>query len=111
MTGPPDGPPGDVAALADDAVARARHWIAATEGGQSEGERARSGQLASLVGDRAGLDLAVRFVDRVARPEDPTVAARELATMSSAAASGFLAGTDRVLLAVGAKVARLAPRV
>jgi RHH-type proline utilization regulon transcriptional repressor/proline dehydrogenase/delta 1-pyrroline-5-carboxylate dehydrogenase len=103
--------PADVTALVDDAVALADEWIEATEREQTDAERATSGRLAALVGDGAGLDLAVRFVDRVARPEDPMVAARELATMSSAEAAGFLSGPDRLLLAVGSKVARLAPQV
>src|SRR5690606_159980 len=65
----------------------------------------------ALVGDADGLDLAVRFVDRVARPEDPDVPARALATFSPAAAAGFLSRPDRLLLRAGARVARLAPRL
>ena len=86
-------------------------WIAATARTRTARERAAGEQLAALVGDSDGLDLAVRFVDRVARPEDPTVAARELAGLSTADARGFLSRGDRLLLGVGAKVARLAPRV
>ncbi|UNX54905.1 bifunctional proline dehydrogenase/L-glutamate gamma-semialdehyde dehydrogenase [Georgenia sp. TF02-10] len=108
---PATGVPADVAALVDDAVALAQEWLAATESGQTDAERATTGQLAALVGDPAGLDLAVRFVDRVARPEDTAVAARELAAISSAAAAGFLSTTDRLLLGVGARVAPLAPGV
>ncbi|RPF26881.1 bifunctional proline dehydrogenase/L-glutamate gamma-semialdehyde dehydrogenase [Georgenia muralis] len=103
--------PADVSALVEDAVALADRWLAATEAGQSAAERATSEQLAGLVGDAEGLDLAVRFVDRVARPEDARVAAKELSTISSAAAAGFLSTTDRALLGVGARVARLAPGV
>jgi RHH-type proline utilization regulon transcriptional repressor/proline dehydrogenase/delta 1-pyrroline-5-carboxylate dehydrogenase len=103
--------PADVTALVDDAVALAEQWLAATERGQTGAERATSGQLAALVGDSDGLHMAVRFVDRVARPEDPEVAARELATISTAAAGGFLSRTDRGLLGIGAKAARLAPRL
>src|SRR5699024_598458 len=40
--------------------------------------------------DPEGLDLAVKFVDRVARPEDLHVAARELGRLSASAAGGFL---------------------
>jgi RHH-type proline utilization regulon transcriptional repressor/proline dehydrogenase/delta 1-pyrroline-5-carboxylate dehydrogenase len=100
-----------MADLVDEAVVLAERWIDATERDQTEAERATSGQLAALVGDSTGLDLAVRFVDRVARPEDPAVAARELARTSAAAARGFLSRTDRLLLAAGARAARLAPRV
>ncbi len=100
---------GDAAVLVDEAVAVARRWIDATERGQTGAERSTSARLGALVGDPHGLDLAVRFVDRVARPEDAAVAARELATMSSASAAGFLSTVDRLLLGAGARVAGLAP--
>src|SRR5690606_31614188 len=95
-------------AVVDDAVTLAEEWLAATEAGQDDAERATSAQLAGLVGDPGGLDLAVTFVDKVARPEDARVAAKELAGISAGAA-GFLGPTDRALLGVGAKVAKLAP--
>ncbi|MDD9207782.1 bifunctional proline dehydrogenase/L-glutamate gamma-semialdehyde dehydrogenase, partial [Georgenia sp. 10Sc9-8] len=103
--------PLDVRTLVDDAVALAREWIEATESGQTPAERTTTGQLAALVADPAGLDLAVRFVDRVARPEDARVAARELATISSSEAASFLSTADRLLLGAGSRVARLAPQV
>jgi RHH-type proline utilization regulon transcriptional repressor/proline dehydrogenase/delta 1-pyrroline-5-carboxylate dehydrogenase len=103
--------PDDLAALVDDAVALARRWLAATELEQTKAELAVSGRLAALVGDPAGLDLAVRFVDRVARPEDARVAGRELATISSATAAGFLGWTDRQLLRIGSHIAPIAPRL
>ncbi|MCK6209565.1 proline dehydrogenase family protein [Georgenia sp. EYE_87] len=109
-TAEPAGVPADLSALVEDAVTLADEWLAATEAGQSDKERATSQQLAGLVGDPQGLDLAVRFVDRVARPEDSRVAAHEL-TGLSAGAAGFLSTSDRALLAVGAKVAPLAPGV
>jgi RHH-type transcriptional regulator, proline utilization regulon repressor / proline dehydrogenase / delta 1-pyrroline-5-carboxylate dehydrogenase len=103
--------PDDVTALVDGTVDLAGRWLRATEAGQTAGERSTSGRLAALVGDPRGLDLAVRFVDRVARPEDPAVAARELATMSSGDAAGFLSAGDRLLLGLGSRMARLAPGV
>ena len=106
----PQGTPDDMADLVDGAVALADRWMTATARSQTARERATSRQLATLVADTEGLDLAVRFVDRVARPEDPAVAARELAGLSSAAA-GFLSAVDRLLLRLGSKVARSAPRV
>ncbi len=105
----PAAPP-DVTALVEDAVVLAEAWLAATEEGQSREERAASAQLAALVSDPEGLDLAVRFVDRVARPEDLRVAARELSRISAGAA-GFLGPVDRLLLGAGAIVAPLAPQL
>lgn len=93
----------------EDAVALARRWAEATEREQTKAERATTGQLASLVRDEEGLDFAVRFVDRVARPEDNRAAAHELSHLTTKNASAFLASTDRALLGLGAKVAPLAP--
>ena len=102
--------PQDVALLVEGAVALAGEWLAATEAGRLRHERMLSAQLAALVSDPAGLDLAVRFVDRVARPEDRRVAARELARLSSRSAR-FLGPLDRMLLGAGALAAPLAPSV
>ena len=52
--------------------------MSATASGETGKERRTTRRLAALVADPAGLELAVRFVDRVARPEDQRVAAREL---------------------------------
>ncbi len=105
-----DTEPGDeLAALTEAAIDLARRWLADTATGQTAAERATGSQLAALVADQAGLDLAVRFVDRVARPEDPGVAARELSRLRSKDAAGFLPALDLALLGVGAGVARLAP--
>src|SRR5699024_5294755 len=83
----------------------------ATAQSTTASESRTSGRLAALVSDPEGLDLAVKFVDRVARPEDLHVAARELGRLSASAAGGFLSPVDRALLGVGASVARLAPSV
>ncbi|GMA21884.1 proline dehydrogenase family protein [Arsenicicoccus piscis] len=101
----------DTTELVEQAVALAKRWQAATAAGETKAERATSTQLGALLRDEAGLDLAVKFVDRVARPEDPYVAAKELGTISAADAATFLGPVDRTLLGVGASVARLAPPV
>ncbi len=97
--------------VTDDAVRLARSWLSATEHGQTARERRTTGRLAALVSDPAGLELAVRFVDRVARPQDVRVAARELAGLSSGAAAGFLGPVDRLMLGTGALVAPVLPDV
>ncbi|MDO5699684.1 MAG: bifunctional proline dehydrogenase/L-glutamate gamma-semialdehyde dehydrogenase [Dermatophilus congolensis] len=94
----------------DSAVALARRWAAATRAGETRAEAATTAQLGALVRDAAGLDLAVRFVDRVARPEDAHVAAKELARLSAGSA-GFLNPADRGLLGLGSVAARVAPAV
>ena len=63
--------------------------------------------------DPGGLDLAIRFVDRVARPEDDLVAARELSRLrgTDRPALTFLGPLDRALLQAGAMCAPLLPGV
>ncbi|KQY24562.1 aldehyde dehydrogenase [Cellulomonas sp. Root485] len=97
--------------VTEDATRLARSWLSATAEGQTAKERRTTGRLAALVADPAGLELAVRFVDRVARPQDVRVAARELAGLTSGAAAGFLGPLDRAMLGVGALVAPVLPDV
>ena len=63
--------------------------------------------------DPAGVDFTLRFVDRVARPADDHVAARELARLAGpdAPLPDFIGGADRALLRTGARLAPRAPRV
>lgn len=99
--------------LRRDAAALAHRWMTATAADETPAERRATGRLAALVSDAAGLDLAVQFVDGVARPSDPKVAAHELALLGARAsdASGFLGPLDRALLAIGARVAPVLPGV
>ncbi|MCH8614264.1 proline dehydrogenase family protein [Arsenicicoccus dermatophilus] len=103
--------PAAVAAIADEAVEVARRWARATAKGATRSERATSAQLGALLRDETGLDLAVTFVDEVARPEDPYVAAKVLSTITASDAGSFLGPVDRSLLGLGARVAPLAPPV
>ncbi|MDM7854067.1 proline dehydrogenase family protein [Cellulomonas alba] len=101
-----------MAALVDDAVALAHRWLGAPDDDVPRRERVAAERLAALVGDPAGLDLAVRFVDRVARPRDVRVAARELAALRTAVGhASFLGAADRALLTGGSFAARVAPGV
>ncbi len=63
--------PTTVAPLTDAALALADAWVRATTEGQTATERRTTGRLAALVADPAGLELALGFVDRVARPGRP----------------------------------------
>ncbi|WP_336728369.1 bifunctional proline dehydrogenase/L-glutamate gamma-semialdehyde dehydrogenase [Cellulosimicrobium cellulans] len=99
--------------LVEEAVALARRWLAASEGAGDAGARRTAERLGALVSDPAGLELAVRFVDDVARPQDVQVAARALGRLGELAGSAgsFLGPVDRTLLRVGAGVATVLPRV
>lgn len=96
-------------ALVERAVARADRWSAASAGGHDAATR----RLASLVHDPDGVDFALRFVDRVARPDDDGVAARELARLAGRGATlpGFANAVDRTMLRTGALLAPRAPRL
>lgn len=111
--------PSSAEELVDDAVALARSWIAAASGRTDapttradRRARATAERLGSLVSDPAGLELAVGFVDDVARPQDRGVAARALARLGrDAASASFLSPVDRALFKVGAAVAPTLPSV
>ena len=95
--------------MVERAVARAARWSAASAGGSDAATR----RLASLVHDPDGVEFALRFVDRVARPDDDHVAARELARLAGRGATlpGFANVVDRTMLRAGAVLAPRAPRV
>ncbi|MEJ5943899.1 bifunctional proline dehydrogenase/L-glutamate gamma-semialdehyde dehydrogenase [Pseudokineococcus basanitobsidens] len=95
----------------EPALARAARWVEATKGPQAADERKATERLASLVHDPKGVDMTMRFVDKVARPEDDAVAARELNAMVDAELPDFLSVPDRLMMAAGARVAPLLPRV
>lgn len=106
------GPAPSGGGLADDAVRLGRRWLDRTSAGETRRERATTRRLAALVGSPAGLELAVRFVDRVARPQDVRVAARELADLADVTgAADFLGPADRLLLGAGTRLATRAPDV
>ncbi len=65
-----------------------------------------------MVSDRPGTAFAMRFVDRVIRPEDPSVSAGQLASLvAEAELPGFLSQPDRWLLRAGAWLGRRFPQV
>lgn len=95
----------DTNATADAAVALVRQWLAQTEGVRPDASAAR---LAGLLQDERGLDFAIGFVDRVARPDDLGVAARNLEQLAQSIPR-FLPWPLRALIAIGGPLARLLP--
>ncbi len=83
--------------ITDDAVDLARRWL--EESAALSPDRAGR-QLAGVLRDPHGLDFTVRFVDGVIRPEDPLVAARNLAELSRNVPS-FLPRPLRLALRAG----------
>ncbi|MDR2380796.1 MAG: bifunctional proline dehydrogenase/L-glutamate gamma-semialdehyde dehydrogenase [Bifidobacteriaceae bacterium] len=98
--------------LVEEAVKLARQWSRATDTKASAKELASNRMLAKLVQDKAGLEFTMAFVDRVARPEDNKVAARELKKLATSGnVPGFISVPDRCLTAVGGRIAPLMPAV
>lgn len=119
-TPPPSQPPSlvavridhDIAQLVDAAVTRAHRWVSATESAGSAAERRGTDRLAALMHDPVGVEFTMRFVDRVARPEDDEVAAAEFVRLvRGSAVPSFLGPVDRTLMRLGAAAARVAPRL
>ncbi|WP_179950946.1 bifunctional proline dehydrogenase/L-glutamate gamma-semialdehyde dehydrogenase [Xylanimonas oleitrophica] len=107
-----------IADLVEDAVALAGRWAAASEGTGGRATRADrrakadAERLGRLVADPAGLELAVGFVDDVARPQDVRVAAKALARLGERAGdASFLGAVDRTLFKIGARLAPALPGV
>ena len=89
--------------LTEEAVARVVRWLEAPGSSASRRDRTASRRLAGVVRDRPGTAFAMRFVDRVIRPEDPAVSARQLSSLvGEAELPAFLSSLDRLLVRAGA---------
>jgi RHH-type proline utilization regulon transcriptional repressor/proline dehydrogenase/delta 1-pyrroline-5-carboxylate dehydrogenase len=98
----PDVRPAD---LGDEAVATVRRWLDASEGAPADASGER---LAGLLKDPRGLEFTLGFVDRVVRPEDLRVAARNLEKLSHRIPA-FLPWYLRIAILVGGGFAPLLP--
>ena len=107
-----DDRPQDPWLLSDAAVERVGRWLEAADTSESRRERSAARRLADVVNDRPGTVFAMRFVDRVIRPEDPSVSARQMASLvAEAELPAFLSPLDRLLLRVGARLGPALPSV
>ncbi len=98
-------------ALVEPAVALVRTWLAAAERALTSKERRERRRFQLLTGDERSLAFTMAFCDRVLRPEDPAVAARQLVALGSGSPPAFLSGADRLLLKAGVQVAERLPGV
>ena len=96
--------------LADRSVEQVARWLSAVGGAGTRSERRATRRLAGVVTDEDGVAFAMRFVDRVARPDDCRAAARQLKALADGRQlPGFLSGFDKMLLRVGAQLAPAFP--
>ncbi|GAB3035196.1 proline dehydrogenase family protein [Parafrigoribacterium mesophilum] len=93
------------AGLADEAIDLASTW--AKLGADDHGSRSAK-LLAKALKDQHGLDFTVGFVDRVVRPEDLTVAARNLSLLARNTPA-FLPWYMRIAVRVGGAIAPTVP--
>ena len=107
-----DGDTQDTELLADEAVERVERWLASGVAPASRRERTATRRLADLVSDRQGTAFAMRFVDRVIRPESPATSARQLASLvDEAELPSFLSPLERLLVRLGARLGSRLPRL
>ncbi len=109
----PDATQGsDADELADAAVELVGTWLARAEAATTRTERRTAEQLRGVIEDESGVGFAMKFVDRVIRPEDHSVAAHQLVQLvNGEALPGFLSPVDRVLLRAGARLAPIIPGI
>ena len=98
--------------LIEPAIELVANWLDRAEELEDRADRASMKQLGELVVDDEGVRFVMQFVDRVARPDDPSVAASQLkALVAHGNAPAFLGPIDKLMLTVGAQIAPLAPKV
>ncbi|MCQ9353377.1 bifunctional proline dehydrogenase/L-glutamate gamma-semialdehyde dehydrogenase [Corynebacterium sp. 153RC1] len=106
----------DVEEVLSAAIARAHDWLAETDNAASKKEAKNTEQLAALVRDKDGIAFTMGFVDKVARPEDNKVAAKELANLASpfskhSVLPDFIGLVDKGLVTAGSLAAPVLPGV
>ena len=97
----------DLLGLADEAIALVRQWLVAARAVPVD---AAAGRLAGVLRDEHGLDFTVGFVDGVVRPEDLTVAARNLRALVPITPR-FLPAPLRGLIRLGGALAPVLPDI
>ena len=96
--------------LTTEAIDLVREWLAATGPDEDQPARTQLGALADMIGDPGGVSFAMRFVDRVMRPDDHRTAAVQLrALVGSSPLPAFISGSNRWGLRFGARLAPLVP--
>lgn len=98
--------------LIEPAVVLVSSWLERAGEATTAREQRTAEQLRGVIDDEAGVVFAMKFVDRVIRPEDHGVAAHQLAQLVNGQdVPGFLSRIDRGLLRIGARLAAFLPRI
>lgn len=98
--------------LVDEAISLVRDWIVRSGTAQTGKEQRMGARLHGVVADPDGVAFAMRFVDRVVRPEDDRIAATQMRQLvASRGLPSFLGPIDKILLRAGAVLAPALPRL
>ena len=96
--------------IVEDAVRLVGRWLDAASAAETPDERDLADRLLGLVEDEHGVAFTMRFVDRVARSRHNGLAARQLSRLVNGQVLPFFLGPlDRLMLAVGGRLAPLVP--
>ena len=97
-------------AIVEDAVGLVGRWLDVAGAVETADERDLADRLLGLVRDEHGVAFTMRFVDRVARSRHNGLAAQQLSRLvGGQVLPSFLGSLDRLMLAVGARLAPLFP--
>ncbi len=96
--------------MAERVVALVSSWLSQAGEATTAAEKRTARQLEGVIEDEAGVAFAMKFVDRVIRPEDHGVAAHQLRQLvAHGALPGFLSSIDRLLLRAGSVLSAVLP--
>ena len=101
-------PKAELLALTEPAIKLVRQWLKATP--STKAQLAAESRLSAILKDPNGLNFTLRFVDRVIRPEDNRICARELYRLAKSPPKA-LPPTDRAMIRLGGLVAPIAPGI
>jgi len=97
--------------LADQAVVLARRLLDRSTELETRGEGRRAARLGRLIDDAGGRALLFALTDEVLRISNPSAAAARFAAIVRANRTDAMGPIDRLLLAAGARVASIAPKL
>lgn len=109
----PDPTSDDAERAIDEAITLVRLWLDRAKALETRRSRQTMQRLHGVVANDAGVDFVMAFIDRVARPDDHLVAARQLRTLidTTPRLPDFLGPIDRLLLRAGSRLAPIVPRL
>ncbi len=98
--------------LAAETAERVGQWLTKAKAIETDEDRSATGPLQELIEDPTGVSFTMRFIDRIARPDDNRVSASQLRSLvQNEPLPEFLSPIDKLLLKVGAAVGPILPGI